>query len=229
MTSARHSADPRRRHSADFLARAERYGALASDPRIGGRTAFFSAARAVTLVLAFSPVSEFIAELSLHLERVNDERAQQVRSGRLYSTRNLLANTADFVRFEQHHVQMALERLHTQCPARFVAEVRTLNRNIRRAAHWLSRFLSPAHEAMYRAIRASRAALGRWPDFRDRRDREMLGLQLAISTSVAIQMLESNRKLADAHAGGVIHGIGHSGVRAHVAQLTDTLGPCGIG
>ncbi len=172
----------RQHASAQFRERSERYRLYDSDPRIRERTAFFSAAHVVTAVLAFGPVSAFVAELSLSLEAVNFERAQQVRSGALYPRRTLLANTVDFIQFEQRQVELALDRLRRCTPHGHATEIATLNAGIRRASLWLSRFISPAHAAMHRAIHSSRAALGRWPDFARQADRETLGLHLALAS-----------------------------------------------
>lgn len=169
------------RPDAIFLDRAERYRAFDGDPSIRVRTAFFSAAQSVTMVLAFAPVSPFISTLSLQLESLNRERAERVRMGALFCGRSLLRNTADFIRFEQGYVQQALDHLRARSLVDYIAEVEAMNRNTRRAAYWPSRLLSHAHDVMYRALRASYAKLGRTPDFRDPRDRETLGLQVAVA------------------------------------------------
>jgi hypothetical protein len=164
-----------------FLARSERYGAFDSDPSIGRRTAFFRAAQIVTAALAFAPVSAFIDELSAQLESLNHEHAQQLRVGAFHTTRSVLENTANFVRIEQRYVQDALDRLYAHSSHAAATEIATMNRNLQRAALWPSRFLSTAHRALYRSIHASRAELGRWPDFGRQPDRETLGLQVAIA------------------------------------------------
>jgi hypothetical protein len=172
--------------SSRFLARSERYRAFDSDPSISRRTAFFRAAQIVTAALAFAPVSVFIDELSAQLEALNREHAQRLRTGAFRISRSVLENTENFVRIEQRYVQDALDRLQARSSHDYATEIVAMNRNLQRAAFWPSRFLSTAHRALYQSIHAGRAELGRWPDFGSQRDRETLGLQLAIAGRAAL-------------------------------------------
>jgi hypothetical protein len=119
-----------------------------------------------------------MAGLSEELETLNTVQATRVRCGSVYTAGSIGGNTKDFISFEQHYVECALQRLRAQSITQYTAEIRAMNRSLRRAALWLSHLLSPAHRAMYQAIHSSRIALCRFPDFRNQRDREMLGLQL---------------------------------------------------
>jgi hypothetical protein len=186
------------RYAADFRARSMHYRALAEDPGIAACAAFFSAAHLVTHILAWSHTTEFIASLSRDLQVVNDDRAQRVRARTVPVYRDWRSNTARFVRFEQRHVQLALDRLRERSPVQFLQEILLMNNNIRAAALWVSRVLSPAHEALYRAIHTTRSVLCAWPDFGRQRHRELLGFHLAIAATEGPFGLGSGRS----HGGG---------------------------
>lgn len=169
------------RDGAAFHARSLHYRVLAKDPALAACAAFFTAAHLVTYVLALSRTTDFIATLSRHLQAINDDCAQRVRAHKVRVCRNWRSNTACFVRFEQQHVQQAFDHLQSQSPAQSLQEILLMNRNIRRAGFWVARLVSPAHEALYRAIRITRSALRTWPDFGLQRHRELLGFHLSVT------------------------------------------------
>jgi len=157
-------------------ARAQRYRRVAADPFIAARTHFFSAAAIVTQALATRDQPEFLARLGAKLEVANMRRAREIRAGKLYQEGTVLANTADFVRFEQGLVETELERLRERDAQRHSDVVTCANEQIARAAQGLARWLN---REFARAVVATRRQLGRDVDFARREDRELLGNTIA--------------------------------------------------
>jgi hypothetical protein len=159
--------------------RALTYEYLDADPAIGGRTRFFRAASVVTRVLGASGPTCFMRGLSASLEIANLARARQIRGGGLYTNGAFVANTADFIRFEQALVQQALDALWVEDAPRYAAEVGYVDRGLARMRLWCSCLRSGAHLRLHIALQQARRALGRQPQFARQVDRETIGLALA--------------------------------------------------
>jgi hypothetical protein len=169
--------------SSSFWLRSQRYRRISLEPRIASRTAFYSAASTVTRAFAFSIVSPFMASLSRSLEDCNVARAIRIRSGDLYASGTLEANTLDFVRFEQCLVECALERLRAVDPLAFAREIALADAALHRAAREGVLLVSAAHHCLRRALLELRQGLGRWPSFAQQHDRELLGVALALRST----------------------------------------------
>jgi hypothetical protein len=158
------------------LARARRYRRIAADPVIAARTHFFSAAAIVTKALATRDQPAFLAKLGAKLEVANVRRAREIRAGKLYRRGSVLANTADFIRFEQALVEAELERLRAGDSQAFDSVVQCANGQIDRATRGIARWLN---RRFAKAALDTRRELGRDIDFARRDDRERLGNAIA--------------------------------------------------
>jgi hypothetical protein len=158
------------------LARARRYRRISADPVIAARTGFFAAAAVVTRALATRDQPPFFARLGAQLEVINVRRARQIRAGELYRHGSVVANTADFVRFEQSVVQAELERLRECDPQAYEDVVTCASAQIARASRGLARWFN---RDFARAVVVTRRQLGRDVDFARRGDRELLGNAIA--------------------------------------------------
>lgn len=156
--------------------RAHRYRRIAADPVIAARTHFFSAAAVVTKALATRDQPVFLSRLGAKLEVTNLRRAREIRAGKLYRQGSALANTADFIRFEQALVERELEQLRAEDSRAFEAVIACANEQIDRATRGVARWLN---RRFARAVVATRRELGRQIDFGRRDDRERLGNAIA--------------------------------------------------
>lgn len=157
-------------------ARARRYARIAADPAIAARTHFFSAAAIVTKALATRDQPPFLSKLGAQLEVANVRRAREIRTGKLYRQGSPLANTAEFVRFEQALVETELARLRERDPDGYRAVVACANEQIARSARGIARWVN---RKFARAVDDTRRRLGRDIDFARRQDRELLGNAIA--------------------------------------------------
>jgi len=169
----------------DFCQRSYRYEAVNADQRIASQTSFFGAAAVVTNALGGWWQSEFMHQLSSSLERANMARADQIRTGTLYSSGSVRQNTADFVHFEQGLVQQALDKLQASNPSQYAEEVGRNNSILNGPFSAVAKATDPTFA---RAAAATRNALGRDIDFAKQGDREALGNAVA-------KEVEKNRPL----------------------------------
>jgi len=167
-------------HQISSRARARRYRRIAADPAIATRTHFFAAAAIVTRALATRDQLPFLARMGARLEVANVRRAREIRAGKLYRRGSVLANTADFIRFEQALVQTELEQLLARDPGAYQEVVTHASEQISRATTGLARWLN---RRFARAVIETRRQLGREVDFARRDDRELLGNSIAREAS----------------------------------------------